>query len=423
LNASDTRLRIFVVHASHNLTNYKENGDGLVAWGYLAELARRGHSIYAVTDKLDVLGDVPPNLTLVECPRRTSNGILHYIRYMARVRALYDRVASSEGVDVVHQMNPVVRGLSLALLGRDVPLVLGTYVGDWKPLRFAPNYRPPSLKERCAGGIKTVLDAFQQYHADAIMLTTPHALSRVPLAFTQTDRIRFLHHGVDTTLFTCEPQDGDPPPHPLSILFLGALRESKGAQTLLEAFRLVAAEIPEAQLLFIGRGPVDPWKRRLEEYGLANRARFFGSLPRTEVARWLRACTVLCAPSFGEPYGQNVLEAMASGKPVVGTSEGGHRYLLDSAGSYQIRPGDRTALAEALIAVLKNPVRARGMGDHNRRLVEARNSWTHLADELEEVYCGAMRRRGRDRGFGEPSVRDCGAQDDPERLATTSANV
>jgi glycosyltransferase involved in cell wall biosynthesis len=423
LNVSSSPLRIFIIHASHNLTNHKENGDGLVAWGYIAELARRGHRIHAVTDKLDVVGDVPPNLTLVEFPRRSSNGMMHYITYMAKVRALFDRVAASEGIDVVHQMNPVVRGLSLAMLGRKVPIVLGTYVGDWKPLRGARDDRQRTVKQRLAGAFKTLLDALQQCNADAIVLATPHALSRVPLAFTLTDRLRFLHHGVDTVLFHSEPQGGKPTTCKPSILFLGALRDGKGAATLIDAFRFVTAEIPQAELLFIGRGHADEWKRRLEGYGLADRARFLGSLPRTDVARWLRACTVLCAPSFGEPYGQNVLEAMASGKPVVGTCEGGHRYLLDSFGSYQIRPGDTRALAAALIAVLSNPVSADGMGRHNRQLVEARNSWTHVANELEIIYRSAIARRSDQVQFDPGLLPDAHPKGATEPLKAGSAHV
>jgi glycosyltransferase involved in cell wall biosynthesis len=264
VNAGNARLRLFIIHASHHLTNHAANGDGLVAWGYIAELGRRGHRIHAVTDRLDVRGDVPPNLTPVESPRRSRSSMMHYLSYMAKVRALYDCVAATEGVDVVHQMNQVVRGLSLALLGRRVPIVLGTYVGDWKRLRSAPNYRPSSLKERIVAGSKGVLDALQQCQATRLALATPHALSRVPLHFLRKNRIRFLHHGVDTALFYHEAQACDPTPRPQSILFLGSIRYNKGAATLIGAFRIVAAEVAEALLIFIGAGLIGEMRRRLE---------------------------------------------------------------------------------------------------------------------------------------------------------------
>jgi glycosyltransferase involved in cell wall biosynthesis len=389
MHLTSERLRIFIIHA-HNLTNHNANGDGLVAWAFINELARRGHRIHAVTDKLDVCGEIPSNLTLIEIPRRSKNKLKHYLTYMAKVRTLYDRVAATEGVDIAHQMNPVVRGLSLALLGKNVPILLGTYVGDWKPLRKARKLQPPPLTKRLTDAFKTSIDALQQYHASEFALATPHALSRLPFSFCQTDRIWFLHHGVDTVLFHPEPKKGDPAPHSLSILFLGSLHKHKGTLTLIDAFRVIAAEIPEAQLIFAGSGPIDEIRCRLEEYGLGDRTKFLGPLSRSEVAGWLRACTVLCAPSFGEPYGQNILEAMATGKPVVATSEGGHRYLLDALGSRLVTPGDATALAAALLAVLHDPISAKQMGYHNRLLVEERNALPRVTNALEQIYRNAI---------------------------------
>jgi glycosyltransferase involved in cell wall biosynthesis len=386
VNTSNAPLRIFIIHASHNLTNHAASGDGLVAWGYIAELARAGHRIHAVTDRLDVVGPIPPNLSLIEVPRRHKNAALHYLSYMATVRRLYRRLASTEGVDVVHQMNPVVRGLSLALIGIKVPIVLGTYVGDWIWLRSAPNYRPRTSRERVVGLGKMLLDALQQSQAAAVALATPNALSRVPLSFTLGSRIRYLHHGVDADLFSSEAREGDPATRPSSILFLGTVRYHKGALTLIDAFRRVAAEMPAARLVFVGSGLTEEMRDRLAGYGLADRAEFIGSSSRAQVAGWLRACTVLCAPSFGEPYGQNILEAMASGKPVVATSEGGHRYLVDTAGGVQIVPGDTGAFVDALLTILRDPVRAQQMGAHNRAVVERRHAWPRVAGELEQIY-------------------------------------
>lgn len=392
MSAPSASLRIFIIHASHHLTNHAPSGDGLVAWGYIAELARMGHRIHAVTDKLDVLGEVPPNLTLIEFPRRCANPVLHYVRYMAMIRALYRRIAMTEGIDVVHQMNPVVRGLSLALAGCKVPIVLGTYVGDWKWLRSAPTYRPRTFKERIAAALKTSLDAWQQHYAAALALATPNALSRVPLRSARGDRIAFLHHGVDTALFTPEPQVNDPARRPLAILFVGSIRYYKGAATLVDAFKRVALEVPEAKLVFVGSGLSAEMAQRLANDGLAHRAEFVGPSSRSEVAGWLRACSVLCAPSFGEPYGQNVLEAMATGMPVVATSEGGHPYLVDARGGYCVAPGDTNALAAALIDVLRDAPRAQRMGAHNRAIVERRNAWPLVAIDLERIYRGAIAR-------------------------------
>jgi glycosyltransferase involved in cell wall biosynthesis len=388
------------MHASHNLTDHGENGDGLVAWGFLTELARGGHRVHAVTDRLDVAGDVPRNLVLYELPRRSRNPLVHYVGYMLRVRSLYDRVARSEGIDVVHQMTPVVRGLSLALLGCNVPMILGTYVGDWTFRRSDPMYRSPKLTTRITALLEASLDLLQQQFADAIVAATPHALARVPLAPLRRDRLRFLHHGVDTEVFSPVPRAGDLPACPFGIVFVGAVEDYNGVATLIDAFAQIATAIPQAELIFIGRGGTERWKERLESRGLANRAIFLGSLSRDDVARRLRACAVLCAPSYVEPYGQNILEAMASGKPVIGTTANRQRHLIDPKGGFLIEPGDDKALAGALLAVLGDPERAGRMGSHNRKLVQERNAWSKVAGRLERIYADAIeRRRLRRSGF------------------------
>jgi len=379
--------RIFVIHGSHNLTDHSFNGDGLVAWGFINELANRGHQVYVATDKLDVRGPVPPNLTLAEFPRRHRNGVRHYLSYMRRARALYRDLAARDGIDVVHQMNPVVRGLSLALTGLNVPVVLGTYVGDWVASPRAPGYKTATLRRRCEACVKLALDALQQRSAAAIVLATPHALGRVPLMFDIAGRVRFMHHGVDARLYHPTRRETDPPPRAKAILYVGMLIAQKGIMTLADAFARVVVREPDSRLVVVGIGPdAKHMKARLEALNVADRVEFVGLATRQEVAGWLRACAVLCAPSFGEPYGQNVLEAMATAKPVVATNEGGHPYLLDLAGGLRTSPGDSAALADALTAVLSDPARAHQMGAHNRAVIERRNTWSCVTDELERIY-------------------------------------
>jgi glycosyltransferase involved in cell wall biosynthesis len=388
-----SRLRIFVVHASHHLTDHLPHGDGLVAWGFVNELAKRGHRIHAVTDHLDVRADTPPNLTLVEFPRVKMSTLTHYAAYARKVRRYFQMVASSEGVDVVHQMNPVVRGLSLALLGKQTPIVLGTYVGDWAKMKSSPDYVVPTYRRRVVDLMKSGLDRMQQNFATSLVLATPNALERVPARERVSARIEYLHHGVDTQLFNPLKRTGDPERREQSILYVGSYHGQKGVLDLIDAFGRIAADLPFSRIVFAGgRGRQDMMEARLEMLGLAHRAEIVGRLEREEVAGWMRACTLLCAPSYGEPYGQNVLEAMATGKPVVIGTEGGHSYLSGALGKISVPPGDVGGLARALAAILSDPARATSMGRVNRSLAEQWHSWPRAVDKLEEIYERAIRR-------------------------------
>ncbi len=388
------------MHASPYLTDHLPNGDGLVAWGFVNELAKRGHRIHAVTDRLEVRSEPSPNLTLVEFPRTEMSAIRHYATYARKVRRYFEKVAASEGVDVVHQMNPVVRGLSLALLGKRTPIVLGTYVGDWVVAESSPYYSAPTSRSRLAASLKSSLDRMQQRFATSLVLATPSALQRVHARERVPGRIEYLHHGVDTELFTPLPCYSDPERREGSILYVGVFNVLKGVLDLIDAFGRIAADLPLSRIVFAGGGGrQSEMQARLQMFGLAHRAEFVGHLERAEVAGWMRACTLLCAPSYGEPYGQNVLEAMATGKPVVIGTDGGHRYLSDALGKISVPPGDVGALARALAAILSDPARAATMGRVNRSLAEQWHSWPRAVDRLEEIYERAINKSGTEPPF------------------------
>lgn len=376
---------IFVIQGSHLLTDYFAHGDGLVAWGFIEALAARGHTLHVAAPIIDVAGRVPDGVSLYRVASAGLGPVGDAIEYMLRIRALFRSISRRSRIDVAHQLNPVARGLSLALVGCDVPIVLGTFVGDW-PVTA-------SRRDRLVGLAKGVIDIAQQSLADAVVLATPHALARFPLASSMDDRTHFVQHGVDTALYHPAALPGDPPHVDGGVLMLGSLQWKKGIRSMVDAFALLAARVPTATLMIIGDGgEEDDMRRWLDELGVGHRARFLGRMSRDDVARWIRAADVLCAPSLGEPYGQNVLEAMATGKPVVTSTAGGHPFVAGPEAGARVDSADPAAIADALEALLVDDERARRIGAQNRETIEARNAWPVVAAELDAVYDAAIAR-------------------------------
>jgi glycosyltransferase involved in cell wall biosynthesis len=242
--------------------------------------------------------------------------------------------------------------------------------------------------------VKFIVDAIQQQFATALILATPHALDRVPLRDRLANRIKFMHHGVDTALYHPDPLPSDPVPSKRRVLYVGRLDKHKGVLTLVDAFARALAQIPDANLVLVGHGSLtDVLKARVADLGIAASVSFSGRASRAEVAGWMRSCDLLCAPSEGEPYGQNVLEAMATGKPVIITNYGGHRYIGDSEGSLRVEPENVDQLTNALVSLLNDPDRAAAMGRHNRVLAEQNHAWSRVTDQLEQIYERAISSR------------------------------
>jgi glycosyltransferase involved in cell wall biosynthesis len=177
----------------------------------------------------------------------------------------------------------------------------------------------------------------------------------------------------------------DRPPQPLperpAALFIGVLELYKNIDGLVDAWRLAAPRIPEAELRIVGKGPraglVDDLVRDLPE-----QTSWRPSLTTEEVARALDEATVLVLPSRSEGMGRVVVEALCRGRPIVASRVGGIRDLVrDGENGILLEPGDTTALADALVRVLSDRELAERLAGRARASVDG---WVATPEEYAE---------------------------------------
>jgi glycosyltransferase involved in cell wall biosynthesis len=163
------------------------------------------------------------------------------------------------------------------------------------------------------------------------------------------------------------------------VLYAGVLVPGKGVLDLLEAFGRLAPGIPEARLRLIGRESHPEYARRLRAHvraaGLEDRVAFVDQMPQADLARYMARAAVLVLPSHSESLGRVVLEAMATGAPVVATRVGGLPEVVeDGVTGFLVPAGDVAALAERVAWVLRHPEAARDVGQRAAAFVCARVS-------------------------------------------------
>lgn len=166
--------------------------------------------------------------------------------------------------------------------------------------------------------------------------------------------IHFLPNGVDTSRFTL-PVDWRPNGDKPRLLFVGFLEEYKNPLVLLDAFAQVRTRIPGAVLHVAGDGSLkEAMLRRIGELGLSEAVKMHGYCGRAEVARLMREeCDLFVLPSKSETFGVVLIEALASGKPVVATRCGGPESIVtDRAVGTLCPPNDAGALADALVSTI-----------------------------------------------------------------------
>jgi glycosyltransferase involved in cell wall biosynthesis len=383
-------LNIFILHPSDMLTDCRPHGDGLMADSFIRNLASQGHRLHVAVSERDLKEPYDSNVTLYRIDTgRKATGLAARIRFARGSYATFKRLARQGLVDVVHQLNPVVTGLSLPFWNCPCPLVLGPYVPDWPLILYNGQLASPRFLDRMKIRLKREIWQAQHRIADAIIVSTPAALSKVRDRSRYQSKIHVIPYGVDAEAFTPSPL-----PQEKVILFAGSLAQHKGVFVLLEAFRRVLRTFPDCTLLLAGDGPeAERAQRVVATFDNPASVRFLGRVSREGLPAVMQACSVFCIPSFGEAFGLVALEAMASGRPVVGTDASGLGYLIEDLGGRKAPVGDVDKLAQNLTAILGDPDLARSMGEHNRRTAEHRYTWPHVIEQLEEVYAVALAQR------------------------------
>jgi len=176
------------------------------------------------------------------------------------------------------------------------------------------------------------------------------------------------------------------------LAYIGRLSHEKGLDTLLDAYKLVAANKPNAQLLVVGDGP-DESSLRSRTDNLPG-VHFLGR--RSDVPALLKCAELVVVPSYSEGQGIVAIEAMASGRPVVATNVGGlSETIVDGLTGILVPPHDSRALADAIVSLLDDPSRAASMGAAGSMRAMREYSITRMIDSIQDLYRDILTRSNR----------------------------
>ena len=180
---------------------------------------------------------------------------------------------------------------------------------------------------------------------------------------------RLIPNGIDTDRFR-------PDVEPIAyldkfspiILFVGRFEPRKGLKYLLQACPMILKEFPEAKFVVVGAGVLEHYYRSYMEGFLEEHVIFAGRVSPEELPKYYASCDIFCTPATGgESFGIVLLEAMASGKPIIAADIPGYRTVMqDGEQGLFFNTCDPGSLAEKAIDVLKNKKRMKEMGIKGR---------------------------------------------------------
>jgi phosphatidyl-myo-inositol alpha-mannosyltransferase len=200
--------------------------------------------------------------------------------------------------------------------------------------------------------------------------------------------VRIIPNGIDVNAF----KPGLTPIRHLrddhiNILFVGRLEKRKGLGDLLRAYEFMQSRVPKSRLIVVGDGPL---RGQVESYISRHRLPnvvMAGYVPDSVLPRYYCSADIFCAPATGaESFGIVLLEALASGLPVVATEVEGYMSVLEPGrDSLTVQPKGWAELGSALIILARDAELRRRLGAYGREKA-GRFGWDVVAAQILEVY-------------------------------------
>ncbi len=298
--------------------------------------------------------------------------------------------------DVIHIQNQFPFARVIRRFNPSTPIVLHMH-GDW-------------LSELDAGFVAPSVRA-----VDQVLTCSDHLGTRADRVWSGPSwRRATVPNGVDGNWLEADRAESPTP----EILFVGRMSPEKGLHHLIEAFIDIAGRNPDVRLKIVGPHALlpresivdvaeDPEVRALERfYGgpkywdqlegmvpseLADRVDFVHAMPQRDLLDHYRTAAMLVNPSLSESFGMSLVEAMAAGCPVIGTTAGGMPEVVDDGVTgLLVSPADTAALTAAIETLLADPGLRERMGVAGRARVAERFTWDTIADSVSDVYAGIV---------------------------------
>jgi len=172
------------------------------------------------------------------------------------------------------------------------------------------------------------------------------------------------------------------------ILFLGRLAPKKRVSDLIAAFAEISEDFPKYELVIVGTGPKEEsLKADVRSRGLSDRVSFKGKVSDKKIPEFYNRASLFVLPSVWEGHPLTLLEAWASGLPVVATNvDGIAEFVEHEENGYLVPVQSPPHLAEGLRYALANPEKAKSWGQAGHELVRNQYSWKKAAEKTQAVY-------------------------------------
>jgi glycosyltransferase involved in cell wall biosynthesis len=355
-------------------------------------LRQSGHEVFIFTFGDPETGDSDENVVRSSGVPLAETGVYFAFSYTRPVRRLI------RTMDVVHVHHPFLSGRLALRYCRpyNIPVV---FTNHTRYDLYAQAYLPVLPDQIGTSFLQAYMPSFCR-EVDLVIAPSP-GLKEVLEGVGVDAPIRVIPNGVDLEPYRArlEPIPRDElgiGPEDVLLIYVGRLGPEKNLTFLLRSFAGAQSAYPHACLLFVGVGPeTDNLRHLADRFGLSDRIRFAGLVDYEQVPRYLAAADAFVTASVTEVHPLSVIEAMASGLPVLGIeSPGMSDSIIDGETGY-LSKDDLASFTALMTRLVADPDGRKRMAENARRSSEAydiRRTSHAVEDEYERLRGRAPRR-------------------------------
>lgn len=353
-------------------------------FGLYREFKKEGHRVKIIFPRGWRQKSKDPDIillgTYLKIPSNKDTG---FISLCNNSNQKIQKMLEKEKFDVIHFHEPAIPFLNIQILNHSRSLNIATLHAYPEASQVLKTLIPltKGLQKRLAEKFNGVI-----------------AVSTVAKKFSEEilkDRLVIIPNGVDLSRFTKKApklpkfQDGK-----LNILFVGRLTKRKGLLYLLKAFRILRKKYPNIRLIIVGDGEQKEKAREFVREHKIKEVVFEESVSDKILPSYYSTADIFCSPATeGESFGIVLLEAMASGTPIVAYANAGYKQVLKGFGKRSlVPPKDVDGLARKLEELIGNEKLRDDLKKWGQKEVK-QYSWKKVAGQVLQVYKRGSRRK------------------------------
>lgn len=380
-------------------------GTGAYVYYLSNELLKNGYKICVVTGSnqaLDIQVNDKLNVFFLKIPKTPI--VKSFLLAGASYRKL-NSIRETVNVDITHAQLPLTPNFAVPPnFGKTlVCTVHSTWKGEAEVIRGEP-YSRLNANEKFLVSFNWFLRIFEEKMLERAkkIIAVSHFTKRELLEYYKIpeNKIRVIHNGVDVNKFKPAPDKRKVKealgfnPDDLAIVSVGRLYARKGLFTLIESMPAVVKRFKNAKFIISGKGQSDEMRKLIahaEKLGVKNNIIFTGYYPDKKLPKLYQAADVFAFSTFYEHHPFAVLEALATGLPVVTTTVGGIPETIESdKNGFLVEPFNPRQFADRILYLLEHPANAAEMGALARKTVEERFDWRIVVKKVLKVYDEAL---------------------------------